>query len=283
MPARTGSGANPTHQNGAAKSADEKPTQARNLVRAFEILDIIAETPDGWSLADISTRTGIPEPTAHRLLGVLADRHMVRVGAGGRWQIGRHCLELGAAYLESVEIRDAARDLMEELSANTEETCALGILDGTRVVYIEKVDSPHPVRMQSGIGRSNPAVSTSLGRAILAWSSPATIDRILAAGLPHRTEQSIVDEDTFRHELDACRERGYSLDDAGNELGVRGVGAPILDYRGQPVAALSIAGPTQRVTDDRLPELGAAVAATARTLSERLGYSPRISPGWSRS
>lgn len=78
-------------------------------------------------------------------------------------------------------------------------------------------------------------------------------------------------------ELDRCRERGYSVDDAENEPGIRAVGAPALDYRGRPVAALSVAGPEQRVPAARLDEPGQATAEAARELSFRLGYSPRRS------
>lgn len=253
---------------------DPKSGQARNLVRAFALLDILAARPDGHTLADLAERAGLPEATVHRLLSVLAGLNVVRLGDAGRWRIGRHCLELGAAYLDSVEIRSEARDLMKQLTEETGETCALGVLDEERVVYVEKIDSPHPVRMHSGIGRSNPAVTSSLGRAILAWSPGHVVESVLKDGIPKRTDHTIATEEQLHTELRRCRERGYSIDDIENEPGIRAVGAPVLDYRGGPVAALSVAGPEQRIPRTRLTTLGEATAKAARELSARLGYSP---------
>lgn len=251
-----------------------KSSHARNLVRAFALLDLLAEAVDGLTLAKLAAAASLPEATAHRLLTVLQDLQVVRPGEGGRWRVGRHLLELGAAYLDSVEIRSEARDLMRHLTDATGETCALGVLDEDRVVYIEKIDSPHPVRMHSRIGRSNPAVTSSLGRAILAFSPEWVVEQAVAAGLPSRTDRTTTSAAELRAELERCRERGYSVDDAENEPGIRAVGAPVLDYRGRPVAALSVAGPEQRVPATRLDELGLATCEVARELSLRLGYAP---------
>lgn len=245
---------------------------ARNLVRAFALLDQLATTPHGGTLAELAADAGVPEPTTHRLLNVLQELNVVRVGDGGRWRIGRHCLELGAAYLDSVELRDEAKPVMRKLTEETGETCALGVLDDDRVVYVETVESPHPVRMYTGIGRSNPATTTSLGRAVLAWSPTQVVDRVLEHGIPHRTDNTVATADALRAELAACRERGYSVDDAENELGIRGVGAPVLDYRNTPVAALAVAGPMQRMTPARLGEVGKTTAAAATELSAQLGH-----------
>lgn len=255
---------------------DTRTAPARNLVRAFGLLDVLAESPDGLTLAELATAAQLPEPTVHRLLSVLADLHVVRVGDRGRWRVGRRCLELGAAYLDSVEIRSEARDLMHGLTEETGETCALGVLDDDRVVYVEKMDSPHAVRMHSAIGRSNPAATSALGRAILAWSSDDVVAHVLDQGIPSRTAHTVTTPEELRAELGRCRKRGYSVDDAENEPGIRGVGAPVLDYRGRPVAALSVAGPEQRVPRRRLRELGAATATAARELSARLGYTDRM-------
>lgn len=255
---------------------DTRAAPARNLVRAFGLLDILAESPDGLALAALADAAQLPEPTVHRLLSVLADLHVVRVGDRGRWRVGRRCLELGAAYLDSVEIRSEAHDLMRALTDETGETCALGVLDDDRVVYVEKVDSPHAVRMHSAIGRSNPAATSALGRAVLAWSPDEVVAQVLDAGIPARTANTITTADELRAELGRCRRRGYSVDDAENEAGIRGVGAPVLDHRGRPVAALSVAGPEQRVPRKRMQELGAAVVTAAGELSARLGYSDRV-------
>ncbi|GAA4514287.1 hypothetical protein GCM10023191_082590 [Actinoallomurus oryzae] len=105
-----------------------------------------------------------------------------------------------------------------------------------------------------------------------AWSPESVVERLLKNGLRRRTDDAI----TSVEELVRCRERGFSIDDVENEPGVRGVGAPVMDYRGWPVAALSVAGPEHRVGRDGLADLGRATAEAARELSTRLGYSPRV-------
>jgi IclR family acetate operon transcriptional repressor len=164
---------------------------------------------------------------------------------------------------------------MRRLTDETGETCVLGVLDEDRVVYIEKIDSPHPVRMHLRIGRSNPAVTSSLGRAILAFSPGWVVEQVMAAGLPRRSDRTITSKAELLAELDRCRESGYSVDNAENEPGIRAVGAPVLDYRGRPVAASSVAGPEQHVPASRLHELDLATCEAARELSLPLGFSPQ--------
>ncbi|QVQ51859.1 IclR family transcriptional regulator [Spiractinospora alimapuensis] len=257
-------------------SKESKNGRARNLVRAFTLLDALASDQRGLPLAELARGTGVPEATAHRLLHVLADLNVVRVGDNGRWRVGRHCLELGVAYLESVELRSEARGTLQRLNDETGETCALGVLDDDRVVYVDKIDSPLPVRTNSRLGRSNPATTTALGRAILAWSPAPDVEAILTEPIPQRTERTIVDPAALREELRRCQTRGYSVDIAENEEGINGVGAPIIDYRGAVVGAISVAGPASRLTEDDVARVGAMVAEATTELSHTLGFSPRV-------
>lgn len=246
---------------------------AKNLVRAFTILDTIATAIDGKTLTEIAEDTELPEATAHRLLKVLESVATVRATPSGRYLLGRHCLHLGSAYLASIDVRSESIESMTKLTEVTGETTHLGILDDSRVVYIEKVESPHPVRMYSRVGLTNPAASTALGKAILAWSEQSLVDQIISLGIPARTPRTVTEPDDFQEELWKIRRRGYSLDDMENEEGIRCAAAPVLDHSGSPVAAISLSGPGQRIPRRRLEELGAAVADTAAQISSRIGYS----------
>ncbi|MGH3666085.1 MAG: IclR family transcriptional regulator, partial [Egibacteraceae bacterium] len=181
-------------------------------------------------------------------------------------------LVLGTAFIESLDLREESRDLLADLAAHTGETCHLGVLDGHRIVYIEKVESPHAVRMHSRVGSTNPAHSTGLGKAMLAHCDAEVIAATIAQGLPRRTGRTITDPERLRQELATIRRRGFALDDVENEDGIRCVAAPVLDHKRDVVAGISIAGPTYRLTLDRLQQVGSRVRAAALELSQRIGY-----------
>lgn len=253
-------------------SRDPASGSSKTLVKALSILDAITQYPGGLSLADISRHTGLAKPTAHRVLGVLANNRLLRADTDGNYRLSTQCLVLGTAFIESLDLRQESRDLLAELVNYSGETCHLGVLDGQRIVYIEKVESSHAVRMHSRVGSTNPVHSTGLGKAMLAHCDEESIDEVIAAGLPPRTERTITDANQLREELAVIRRRGFAIDDIENEDGIRCVAAPVLDHTREVVAGVSISGPTYRVTRDRFEKLGHKVRESSLTLSHRIGY-----------
>lgn len=249
----------------------EAAGSSKTLLKAVALLDALAKQP-GLSLADLSRLTELPKPTAHRVLAALVEERLVRVDSDGAYRLGVQCFVLGTAFLEGLDLRTEARGPLEDLVGRCDETCHLGVLDGQRIVYLEKVESGHAVRMHSRIGSTNPAHSTGLGKAILAHCDEAVVDAVVAAGLRRRTPQTITDPDRLRDELARIRRRGYAVDDAENEDGIRCVAAPVLDHKREVVAGISVAGPTYRLSRERAREFSGHVLATARTLSQRIGY-----------
>jgi DNA-binding IclR family transcriptional regulator len=245
---------------------------AKTLVKALRILGSVAAHPEGLTLSDLSRTCRLPKPTAHRVLGVLVQGGMLRLDADGGYRLGPECLVLGTAFLENLDLRDQARDILFDLVERTGETCHLGVLDGKRVVYIEKVESPHPIRMASRVGRTNPAHSTGIGKAMLAFSPAEQIEAIIAAGLEQRTPRTITDPSRLRNELAMVAKRGYAIDDIENEESIRCIAAPVFDHEHAVVAGISIAGPEYRLSLGRLVEMADDVREAARELSRRVGY-----------
>jgi IclR family acetate operon transcriptional repressor len=248
------------------------PTPAKNLIKGLQILTMIAERDEGLSLSEVSRLSGVPKPTAHRLINVLLECGMIRSGPKDRYLVGPQCLILGNRFLNGLDLRQEAQDLLRELARDTMETCHLGIKEGTRIVYIEKVESPHAVRMYSRVGATNPVHSTALGRAILAYCGEDTVEAVIDSGLECRTPNTITDPNRFRANLAEIKERGFAVDDVENEEGIRCVAAPVFDHSGDVVAGISVSGPEQRITKDRLNDLGIKVVEAAFALSQRLGY-----------
>ncbi|MDW5598509.1 IclR family transcriptional regulator [Conexibacter stalactiti] len=262
---------------GGAAARGGASGEAKALVKGIALLDVLLAQPDGRSLAELARATGLPKPTAHRLLGSLLAAGLVRATDDGGYALGPRCLALGSGFLDGIDLRREALPALRALSEQTGETCHLGVLawagGGARpeVVYIEKVDSRHSIRMQSRVGATQPALTTGLGRALLSLADEATVAAALAAGVEPRTPNTTTDPDALRALLAAARERGVALDDVENEAGIRCVAAPIVDHTGAAVAALSVSGPEMRVKPAQTERFVPLVRAAAAEVSRRLG------------
>lgn len=236
------------------------------------MLRVLSQHAEGLSLAEICRRSEVSKPTGHRLLGVLGEAGMVREFGRGVYGLGPQCLVLGSAFLDGLDLRREAKGVLEDLVSKTGETCHLGIRDGDRIVYIEKLDSPKLVQLKTRVGLTNPLHSTALGKVLLAYDGEADIEAMFARGVERRTPNTITDVEVFRAELEEVRERGFAVDDVENEEGIRCVAAPVFDHGGAAVASISVSSPEYRVSRERLQEIGALTREAALVLSRRMGY-----------
>lgn len=249
-------------------------TGSQTLDRALNVLIAIAENgASGLSLAECTAILGYSKPTTHRILRTLARRGFVRVDEqNATYSLGLTTLRLGMDFLEQLDIRREALPLLRALAHESGETVHLGVLQGSEVVYIEKVESAHAVRMFSRVGHTMPTYSTGIGKAILAFLPEEELERALPPRLERRTPTTITDRATLRRHLAEIRGQGYSTDDVENEEGIRCAGAPVFDHSGTVCAGISVAGPASRVTSERLPELGQRARETAQEISTRIGF-----------
>jgi IclR family acetate operon transcriptional repressor len=245
--------------------------------RAVEVLNILAEHPSGLSMADLARTSGVPMTTLHRLLGVLRGASMVGETAAGRYVVGSGTVILARAFLDGLDLREAARPGMADVVSLTSETCHLGILSSVQIVYIEKVDSPHPVRMYSRVGGTNPALTTAIGRAILAHSPATVVDEVLEGS--RRLFGDDIGVQDVHAVLEDVRRNGYSTDLQENELGICCVGAPVFDHGGRVVAGISLSTPASRFDPARLDETGQIVHAAAGRISAALGSAGPVTAG----
>lgn len=264
----------------AGDHMSEDPQEARKdgvraVERSLEIVLCVGMKGGerGISLMEISKETGIHKSTTFRLVFTLTRRRFLQQDPETeRYRLGTAILELAGLYLADIEIRREAAPYLIELMNSVCETVHLGIVDDGEVVYIDKYEYPSDIRLYSRLGTRAPMHSTSLGKAILAQSFEDDVTMILSRGMLARTPNTITTTEDLRKELIQIRARGYAVDNEENRLGIRCVAAPIFDYRGRPVAAVSISGLTSRVTNERLPEIGQQVKITAEHVSKRMGY-----------
>lgn len=256
------------------QSQRKGPEGLRALDRAVTILWTLAEHPAGLSLAALARETGLTTTTAHRILAALRSKRLVRESADGLHLLGIGTLMLSRPYLEGLELRSEALPHLKALNAEVNEACHLGALASPHIVYIEKLDSTHPVRMVSRVGSTMPAVRTAMGRAILALSSEATVDQVLADSLQQLGP--VADEAHVREALERARSLGYATDLEENEPGISCIGAAVRDADGRPIAAISVSSPTARFQERDFDAFAARVVDTAAAISESLGY---LAPG----
>src|SRR3954464_10675824 len=210
--------------------------------RALNILELFLDTPV-LSAAEIVNRLGLPRTTVHELLGTLADRSHLVVGPGQplRYQLGVRLFQLGSVFAQQLDLAREAQKVATEVAAECDETVHVAILDGTDVIYIARVESTHPVRMVSVVGRRLPAHCTGVGKMLL---SDLTADALGAlyprqAPLTTMTPNSISSLARLKTELSAVRETGLAYDEAESSEDVHCVAGGIRDHTGEMVAAMS--------------------------------------------
>ncbi|BCB88683.1 IclR family transcriptional regulator [Phytohabitans suffuscus] len=258
-------------------NTERGPDGLRAVERTVAVLNALAENPGGASLTDMVRITGVPTTTLHRLLGVLRGTALVRETPDGRYALAAGTMVLARAFLDGLDLRQEACEVMRGVVEETGETCHLGVLAVAHVVYVEKIDSPHPVRMHSRVGASNPAATTAIGRAILAYSPEHILaEAIRASGTLGGPE---VAEEDLEALLAAVRQDGYASDLQENEPGICCVGAPVFDHGGRVIAGLSVSMPSTRFDPQEHPKNGARIRAAADELSHRLGWTGDLTGG----
>ncbi len=245
--------------------------------KALQILEAVGKARK-IGVLKLSQQIKLPYSTVHRLLGTLAHRDYIQQdGDRQRYALGPKVLELGTAFLDTVESRGIALPYMRTLSQETRETVNLVIWNGRTAVCAEKIDSPESVTVQrTQIGRLEPLHSSALGKAIIANLSEKELTEVLKhLDLVRHTSKTHTSLSALMADLQKTRERGFAIDDEEGVIGVRCVASAILGHRKEVQGALSLVGPSTRMTKKRILELGCIIRDAANSVSLRLGYNPR--------
>jgi IclR family transcriptional regulator, acetate operon repressor len=244
------------------------------LDRGLALLTIIAQS-DGLSLTGIAQRAGIAPSTAHRILTTLKAAGFVMCDARGNHLIGVKAFKVGTAFLRNRRIVDVGRRTLRELMKASGETASMGIENDGYVVFVAQVESHRSIRAFHRPGSHGALHASSLGKAIMSTLPEKAVSEILQhVGMKKFTERTIVDPQALLADLAAAAKRGWAIDDGERADGMRCVGAPVFNEHGEAVGAISVSGPTVRITDERLGELGPLVKRAAADLTERFGGVP---------
>jgi IclR family transcriptional regulator, KDG regulon repressor len=254
------------------------PYRVQVLERSLGILELLCSEGPELSLIELSERLRLHKSTTHRLIGVLEQyRFVEKSSSTGRYRLGLKLFELGSKAVAHIDWKERARRYLERLAFETGETAHLCILDDGEVLYLEKVEAPRTVRVPSIVGRRYPAHCGGAGKTLLAFQPEEEIEELIKRrGLKEYTRNTLTTPAQLRDGLRLVRQKGYAIDNEEFEEGLECIGAPIRDYSGRVIAAISIAGPTFRITEEKIPVLAKSVVEVARELSADLGYHETI-------
>ena len=242
------------------------------FVNGLALLEALALANEPMGVTELGRALQLNKSMVHRLLRTLAAHGYVHnVGGTGRYEITLKLWELGVAVVNKLDVKSVAIEAMKQLVGATGETAHLSILNQGEVIFIDKVDSPQPVRAYASIGGRAPAYCVSAGKVLIAFGPPSLVDA-LARDLRSYTAHTITDPDELKRELERVRQNGYAVNYGEWNAGVGGVAAPIRDSGGQVIAALGMSAPLDRLKTRPIEQFATHVVEAANAISARMGW-----------
>jgi DNA-binding IclR family transcriptional regulator len=240
----------------------------------LKLLELVCTAERPVSLAEVSARVKLYKPTAHRLLQSLGQHGLISQEADSKaYRPGLKLFELSHEVLRHMELRTQALPELSELNRRTNETVHLAVLDQGDVIYIDKEESQHTIRMFSAIGKRGPAHCTGVGKVLLAYLPTDELQLFLAdKKLKRFTSRTITTAAGLRRELAMIRQRGYAIDDTEHEPEIRCAACPVRDHTGRVIAAVSLTAPTLRMSRERIEAMAPLVREYADRISRKMGY-----------
>jgi DNA-binding IclR family transcriptional regulator len=250
--------------------------QANNktVVKSMQILTLFIKYPK-LTFTEMMEYSGVPKTSLHRMIGSLEEMGFLTKDAQGYYLLGLLFLQFGQLVANRLDIRSIAKPIMETLRDDVEEAVNLIVRDGNEAMYIEKVDTLHPVRLYTSIGRRSPLYAGACSRIILAHLPEKEQEEYI-----NQTELApigigtITDKKKLRNALKEAKE--YTISTSELENFTTSVSAPIVNHQNEVVAGISVAGIEARFQGDRLPFIIQKVTEAASVISQKLGYQGSI-------
>jgi DNA-binding IclR family transcriptional regulator len=245
----------------------------KTLLKGLLVLEAVAgQNGESVSIQALAIQLGLTKSNAHRTLQTLAHAgYAVRDETTGNYRSTLKLFELGAKQLAHLDVRRLAGPTMRRLADVTAETVHLSVLDGDTVIYVDKIDSPQPVRAYSVVGGRAPAYCVATGKVLLAFQTEDYLERRVNE-LKKFTPATITDRAALQAELGRVARSGYAVNRGEWRETVGGVASPIFDGLGAVVAAIGISGPLERLGQKRIKALTPDVLRAGADISRAMGY-----------
>ncbi|MFD1436292.1 IclR family transcriptional regulator [Kroppenstedtia eburnea] len=246
----------------------------QSVDRALKILEVLSTRKEGYGVTELSHILPLNKTSVYRMLSTLVLHGFVEQDLETeRYKLGYKVLELSSILLDSIDLRMEAKAYLKEVERLTNEVVHLVVYDRGEAVYIEKLEGNETLRMHSKVGSRAPMHCSGVGKVILAHLPEQEAVQIIERyGMAAHTAHTITDRELLFDHLRMIRKKGYALDLEENELGINCIAGPIFDHSGRVVAAVSISGPTMRMTKERIDQLKDGIIAVSKKISKRLGW-----------
>jgi len=245
----------------------------QSIDRAMKVLECFSERNPELKLTEISERLKLNKSTLHGIIKTMKDYGVIEQNSETQeYKLGLKLVELANIVLNNLEIRNIAKPVLEKLVEEVNETVHLGQLEGDKIVYIDKVESHQSIRLFTNIGTLYDAHCTAIGKAILAYKSKEEVINIIPEDIEAHTPYTLTTKTEIIENLKKVRESGYSLDIEENIEGLKCVGAPIYDHKGDVNYSISVSGPISRMTKKNTKFIIKKVLEATMEISKLMGY-----------
>ncbi|MGW7353483.1 IclR family transcriptional regulator [Streptomyces sp. NPDC054784] len=242
----------------------------QSVDRAVTVLDILARHGEA-GVTEIAEDLGVHKSTAFRLVAALEQRDLVEQTADrGKYQLAYGIVRLAGAASAQLEITRESREVCQQLAEESGEGVNIAVLDRNEAINVGQIRALRSVSAYNWVGQRTALHATSSGKVLLAFAPPERGRELLAGRLERFTEHTICDAAALRADLELVRRRGWSNTREELELGLNAIACPVYGAEGEVVAALSISGPTYRLSADRFAELARVVGQAAAEVSARI-------------
>jgi DNA-binding IclR family transcriptional regulator len=262
-------------------AAEASPAGGLSTVRnAARLLKVFRSRETDLGVSELSRRLGLGKSTVHRMLTTLVAEGLVEQDPRtGGYRLGIVMFELGQAVRVHMDLHAAVGQVLTELRAQTGESSQVGVLDGHEVVYVDRMESAHSLRLFTDTGRRVPVHCTSSGKVLLAFLPEVRRQAVLrSAPFDALTPHTITSRSQLSADLERIRRRGWAEAVNEREIGIASIAAPIRDVSGEVTAAISIGVPLARCNVMALRRLAPVIMEAAEAASRRLGWSGDVSP-----
>ncbi|WP_415919302.1 HTH-type transcriptional regulator BhcR [Tateyamaria sp. SN6-1] len=244
----------------------------KSLDRAMEVFEHLSEA-QGKPLTTLAAETGQSPATVYRILVTLEGRGLVEFDAEEQvWNVGPRAFVIGARFLRRTSLVERARPILRKLMEATGETANLGVEKGGMVLFLSQVETHESIRAFFPPGTLSQMHASGIGKALLAQMDADRFDRWYKDHPPVRfTKHTLLERDALAAALADVRARGFAIDGEEKNIGMRCIAAPVFDVNREPVAGISVSGPTSRVQPDAIDRLSRAVIDAAHALTEAIG------------
>ena len=263
-------------QHDAASSNSATGSQRLSSVSsALRLIKAFSQDQPSLGITSLAKQLGLAKSTIHRLASTLvAEGFLEQDAKDGQYRLGLLLFTLGTNVRRSLNVSIQAKTVLDRLKEKTTENIHLSVLTNMDIIYLFTLESTHAIGIRNHLGMRRPAHCTAEGRAILAYSPSQTLQRICQAGLKAETPKTIIQTKLWLERLESIRTAGIAFDEGECDPELRTLAAPVFDAHGRVIAAVSLAGPSSRLTKKAMRQMAPSVIKAAQVISMRMGWTP---------